>query len=406
MRSLIRLGSTAVLSSLVTAAILLSCTAAQPGPAGTPSTPPEAGASPGQPAQVTPAPPATVAPPAGAQEEAVSPATRVYRDVGPSVVNITSIVVVRDIFTLQTMEQPRGTGSGWIYDNQGHIVTNSHVVENADQLQVTFANRTTVPARLVGRDAPNDLAVIKVDGPSELIRPARLGDSDRVLVGEPAITIGSPFGLQQTVTAGIVSALRQPLESEPGTPGAGIDLLGGAIQTDAAINPGNSGGPLLNARGEVIGVNTAIVSGTGGNVGIGFAIPVNVVKRVVPELIQRGYYPHPLIGVTTIPLTPRLAQQLGVGIDHGLLVQAVEAGAADAGVRAGTRPVSVGGERVLVGGDVITAIDGQEIKTGGDLRAYVENNKRPGDRVTLTLWRNGQTLEVQVTLTERPRESR
>jgi S1-C subfamily serine protease len=235
------------------------------------------------------------------------------------------------------------------------------------------------------------------------LRPVVPGDSDRVTIGEDAIAIGSPLGLQQTVTAGIVSAVRLPGEDAGRGP---LDLLGGAIQTDAAINPGNSGGPLFNAAGEVIGVNTAIVSQSGGNIGIGFAIPINVVKRVAPELIQSGCYRHPLIGVSTLPLAalgPQARQVLVIAANQqGLLVQEASAGAAAAGVRAGERVVVLSGESVRAGGDIIVAIDGHPVTSGGDLRAYIENSKRPGEAVTVTLLRTDQRLELQVLLQERP----
>jgi 2-alkenal reductase len=335
---------------------------------------------------------------------------QVYERHGASVVNVTSLAVAR---TPSGMAQlPRGVGSGFVWDTAGHIVTNSHVVEDASQLAVTFQDRTTAPATLLGRDEPNDLAILRVDpnqtddaGRSmrDRLRPVVPGDSDRVTIGEDVIAIGSPLGLQQTVTAGIVSAVRLPGEDAGRGP---LDLLGGAIQTDAAINPGNSGGPLFNAAGEVIGVNTAIVSQSGGNIGIGFAIPINVVKRVAPELIQSGCYGHPLIGVSTLPLAalgPQARQVLGIAANQqGLLVQEVSAGAAAAGVRAGERVVVLSGESVRAGGDIIVAIDGHPVTSGGDLRAYIENSKRPGEAVTLTLLRTDQRLELQVLLQERP----
>jgi 2-alkenal reductase len=340
------------------------------------------------------------------------PAVYVYQRNAASVVNITSLALIPTLRGFA--QQPQGVGSGFIYDDQGRIVTNNHVVQEADQLQVTFQDGTTVPARLLGRDPDNDLAVIEVDPNAtdengrpirERLKPVELGDSDRVTIGEYAIAIGSPLGLRQTVTAGIVSALRQP--GEEGAAGQGeIDLLGGAIQTDAPINPGNSGGPLFNADGQVIGVNTAILSQSGGNIGIGFAIPVNVVKRVVPELIARGCYRHPLIGVTTVPLSqisPAAKQQLGIPPNlKGLLVQEVSAGAQRAGIRPGNRLVIIGGLPLRVGGDIIVAIDGRPVSTGGELRGYIENTKRPGDTVTLTILRGGQRMDVQVTLAERP----
>jgi 2-alkenal reductase len=330
------------------------------------------------------------------------------------VVNITSVALATQVPGAGTQEQ-RGIGSGFILDRDGRIVTNNHVVQDATQLNVTFSNRATVPAQLVGRDPDNDLAVVRVDPNAtyqgsrsiqELLRPAALGDSDQVVIGEDAIAIGSPLGLQQTVTAGIVSAIREPGEDVGvGSAAGSLDLLGGAIQTDASINPGNSGGPLFNHAGEVIGVNTAILSQSGGNIGIGFAIPINVVKRVAPVLIQNGRYPHPFIGVTTVALArlgAALKRDLGLPESQtGLLVQEVTAGAQQAGLRAGQRAVNVETGQIRVGGDIIVAIDGQQV-TGGELRAYIENNKRPGDTVNLTVLRDGQRVDVPVSLSERP----
>jgi 2-alkenal reductase len=338
-----------------------------------------------------------------------NPSIQVYERNGASVVNIASVAIVP---TFVGPTERQGVGSGFVLDGDGRIVTNNHVVQQADQLNVTFQDRTSVPGRLVGRDPDNDLAVIQVDTSGnddggrpirDLIKPVMLGDSDRITIGEDAIAIGSPLGLRQTVTAGIVSALRNPGEEAQG---GQLELLGGAVQTDASINPGNSGGPLFNAAGEVIGVNTAILSQSGGNIGIGFAIPVNVVKRVVPELIQSGCYRHPFIGVSTLPLAQigqAAKRQLGIGPNQkGLLVQESSAGAQEAGIQAGSQVLNLGGEPVRAGGDIIVAIDGREVTTGGDLRAYIENNKRPGDTVTLTILRNGQRQEIQVRLGERP----
>ena len=364
---------------------------------------------PAGPAVTTPVRGTPSAPGAPAAANGVNEAAVVYQRNGGSVVNITSVAVVPTAFG-NTEQQ--GVGSGFILDNQGHIVTNNNVVQNADQLNVTFPDPTTVPAELVGRDPDNDLAAIRVDPSAtdeagrpvrDLIKPVTLGDSNQITIGEDAIAIGSPLGLQQTVTAGIVSALREPGQD---TGPNDFSLLGGAVQTDAAINSGNSGGPLFNATGEVIGVNTAILSRTGGNIGIGFAIPVNVVKRVVPELIQRGCYRHPLVGVSTLPLAQlgqAVKRQLGIPANQtGLLVQESSAGAAQAGIRAGDRVVNLADGAVRVGGDIIVAVDGREVSSGGDLRAYIENNKRPGDTVTLTMLRGGQRQDVTVTLSERP----
>ena len=261
------------------------------------------------------------------------------------------------------------------------------------------------------------LAVIQVDPNTtdsdgrairDRIKAATLGDSDQVTIGETTVAIGSPLGLQQTVTEGIVSARRNPGE-ESQVPGNQIDLLGGAIQTDAAINPGNSGGPLFNAAGQVIGVNSAILSQSGGNEGVGFSIPVNVVKRVVPELIQNGRYRHPQVGVSSIALadlSPQAKQQLGLQpTQKGLLVEQVTAGAQQAGIQAGTRRVNLGNEMIVVGGDIIVAIDGQPVTTGGDLRGWIENMKHPGDTATVTVLRNGSRQDLAVALTERPQQA-
>jgi S1-C subfamily serine protease len=423
-RALLRTAAVAMASSATTALLFVACTAANGGGRAGQAVPPSApSAAQPTPARSSPsAEPSTVrvglppvaAPSAGAQAAPASPnpAAQVYQQNGASVVNITSLAVVRTGQGQAT--QPQGIGSGFVIDADGRIATNNHVVQDAQQLAVTFQDKTTVPARLVGRDPDNDLAVIQVDpnaqddqggGVRGRIKPVTLGDSDQVTIGETAIAIGSPLGLQQTVTAGIVSARRDPGE-ESRVPGQQLDLLGGAIQTDAAINPGNSGGPLFSAGGQVIGVNTAILSQSGGNEGIGFAIPINVVKRVSAELIQTGRYRHPVLGVTTIPLAqlgPAARQQLGLGTtQNGLLVVDATDGAQQAGIRTGTRRVTIGGEQIPAGGDIIVAVDGRPVGTGGELRAYIENTKHPGDTVTVTVLRDGQRQDIPVTLGERP----
>ena len=332
-------------------------------------------------------------PAALAQPASTDPVVSVYRAVSPAVVNITSSIVGVDFFG-QPFQQQAGTGSGFIIDAAGHIITNNHVVADADQLTVTLADGTKLPARLVGRDARNDLAVLDIDAPGPLTT-AVLGDSSTLQVGELAIAIGNPFGFEGTVTSGVISAIRSTLDL------GDEQLLGGAIQTDAAINPGNSGGPLLNARGEVIGVNTAIFSRSGGFQGIGFAIPINVAKRVVPELIAHGRYDHPALGILTrVSINPRLAEALGLTVQEGVLIEQVQpgSGAARAGLRGGNREVILGGQRVIVGGDIITAVDGQPVRSVIELVAYLENNKRPGDLVTVSYVRDGQHLQAQVTL--------
>jgi S1-C subfamily serine protease len=348
-----------------------------------------------------------------------NPAVGVYQQNGPSVVNITSLATLTGFgLSPQTQQmQPQGVGSGFFIDTDGRIITNNHVVQDADQLAVTLQDKTTIPATLLGRDADNDLAVIKIDpaatdsdgkAVADRIRRVTLGDSDQVTIGETAVAIGSPLGLQQTVTEGIVSARRNPGEESP-VPGNQLDLLGGAIQTDAAINPGNSGGPLFNASGQVIGVNSAILSQSGGNEGVGFSIPINVVKRVAPELIQNGKYRHPQLGVSTIALTdlsPQAKQQLGIPANQkGLMVEQVTAGAQEAGIQPGTRRVALGNQAIMVGGDIIVAMDGQAVTTSGELRGWIENFKHPGDTVTVTVLRNGNREDVPVTLSERPAQA-
>ncbi len=423
MRNALHTAVIAAVSSLTTAALFVACTVESPvRPTSAPPPPPQASpaaeapspsTSPGAPSSQASAPLFTATnASAQALPNGASPAVQIYRDNGASVVNITSIAVVA---TRQGQsQQPQGIGSGFMIDVDGRIVTNNHVVQDANQLTVTFADKSIVPAKLVGRDPDNDLAVIQVD-PSgtddqggrvgDKLKPVRMGDSNGVTIGEYAVAIGSPLGLQQTVTQGIVSALRNPGE-ESQVPRQQLDLLGGAIQTDASINPGNSGGPLFNARGEVIGVNSAILSQSGGNEGIGFSIPINVVKRVAPELIRNGRYAHPLLGVTTISLSQigqQAKQQLGIAANQkGLLVQDASAGSAQAGIRGGSRTVTVGGNQINTGGDIIVAIDSQPATTGGELRGYIENNKHPGDRVTLAVLRDGQRVDVPVTLSERP----
>ncbi|MBI4492228.1 MAG: trypsin-like peptidase domain-containing protein [Chloroflexi bacterium] len=387
MHSFFKLVATVLISVGLTTATILGYSHyfPQPAPASRPLV--EAQAAPGA---VAPAP--RVA--ALAQPLAPDTVVRVYADVSPAVVNITSTVVGIDFFG-KPVQQDAGTGSGFIVDQDGRIVTNNHVVADADKLTVTLADGTKVPAQLVGRDARNDLAVIKVDLPADKLAIAPLGDSSLLRVGELAIAIGNPFGLEGTVTAGVVSAIRSTLDL------GNEQLLGGAIQTDAAINPGNSGGPLLNAQGEVIGVNTAIFSRSGGFQGIGFAIPINVAKRVVPDLIAQGRYDHPALGIVSrVDVTPRLAEALGLGIQEGVMIEMVQpgSGAARAGLRGGNRDAALSGQRVRLGGDIITAVDGQRVRNRLDLVAYLENNKRPGDTVTVTYARNGQTLQAQVAL--------
>jgi 2-alkenal reductase len=327
-----------------------------------------------------------------------SPAIAVYENNGPKVVNIVSTALVSTPLGPATL--PQGFGSGFVYDTSGHIVTNDHVVEDPNQLRVTFKDQTSRRATLIGRDPQTDLAVLSVDNPPS-ISPVALGDSDALRIGQMAFAIGSPLGLQQTMTQGIVSALRDPGEDLSGSP----LLLGGVVQTDAAINPGNSGGPLFNAAGEVIGVNTAIFTQGGGSEGLGLAIPINVVKRIVPDLIQDGSYRHPMLGINGIAVSllgDQARQQLGITptLEDGVLVINVADPARQAGIRAGTTPVTVGSVRAAAGGDVVVAVDGRPVNTPIELRGLVSNFYRPGDQITVKVNRGGAEVDIPVILSE------
>jgi len=314
----------------------------------------------------------------------------VYRKNIPSVVNITSKAVTFDFF--YGLVPQEGQGSGFVIDKEGHILTNYHVIADARQVEVTMHNRKKFRASVVGTDPAHDLAVIKIDAPS--LTPAVLGDSHNLQVGQKVYAIGNPFGLAGTMTRGIVSSIRPVKEPN----GAAIDE---AIQTDAAINPGNSGGPLMNAHGEVIGINTMILSSVGQNAGIGFAIPINTAKAVLNDLVTLGRVRRPALGVSTIPIGPELAEQVGLPVDFGLLiVKVLPGGAADrAGLRGGNERAYLGNIPIMLGGDLIVAIDGQNIQDQQDL-AQVMNAHRAGDSVKVTVYRGKQKMELTVTLGE------
>jgi 2-alkenal reductase len=418
MSSLARTAVTAAVSSLLTLSLVAGCDIARPlsglapgrSDTPTPASSPVAVSSPSATAGLAPVAQAQSAPPAQASPNET--VIRVYRDASPTVVNIISTVVSRDFFN-RAAPRPVGAGSGFILDDQGHIVTNNHVVEDADRLEVSLPDGSTVPARLIGRDPRSDLAVVRVDVPKERLKVARLGDSTQIQVGEQAIAIGNPFGLERTVTAGVVSSRRavveEPVSAAPGQPAGEPGLLINAIQTDASINPGNSGGPLFNARGEVIGINTLILSpgaqgGQGGNIGIGFAIPIEYASRIVPELIAKSRYDHPFLGVATQEITETIASEASLPVKEGLLVAQVDQGtpAARAGLRGGTRPQDARSRRVSLGGDIITAVDGQPLKRPEELLVYLELKKSPGDTVSLKVLRDGRSLDLPVQLADRP----
>jgi len=314
----------------------------------------------------------------------------VYRKNIPSVVNITSRTVAFDFF--YGLVPQDGQGSGFVIDKDGHILTNYHVIADARQVEVTMHNRKRYKATVIGTDPSHDLAVIQISAPS--LTPAVLGDSRNLQVGQKVYAIGNPFGLAGTMTRGIVSSIR-PVE-EPN--GARIDE---AIQTDAAINPGNSGGPLMNGHGEVIGINTMILSSVGQNAGIGFAIPINTAKAVLNDLVTLGRVRRPALGVQTIPIGPELADQIGLPVDYGLLIVKVTPGGAGerAGLRGGSERAYLGNIPILLGGDLIVGIDGEKVEDQQDL-AQIMNAHRAGDVVKITVYRGKQKLEVSVTLGE------
>jgi putative serine protease PepD len=321
----------------------------------------------------------------------------IYARVSPAVAFITSRVIVRDFFWGAVPQE--GTGSGFIIDKDGHIVTNNHVVENAEMVRVTLSDETDVEATIVGTDPDTDVAVLKIDVPPDKLAPVELGSSSTLQVGQRAIAIGNPFGLERTLTTGVISSLGRPLESDSGR------TIFDVIQTDAAINPGNSGGPLLDSAGRVIGVNTAIYSPSGGSVGVGFAIPIDTVRRVVESIIEKGYFAHPWLGITGLGLSAELASRLGLDVERGVLVVEVTSGQAAgvAGLRGGTRRVQVGNYVIRIGGDIVTAINDVPILDMNSLVKYLETRTEVGQTVTLTIVRDGQEQTVQVRVGEQPR---
>jgi len=331
---------------------------------------------------------------AGQQETLVS----LYERVMPGIV---SIQVVGD--------QGGSLGSGFVYDDQGHILTNYHVVEGAQQLEVDFTSGYKIYGTVIGTDLDSDLAIVKVNAPASELHPLPLGDSNLLKVGQTVIAIGNPFGLSGSMTTGVISAVGRTLDSQRDAPSGGFFTAGDIIQTDAAINPGNSGGPLFNLNGEVIGINRAIrttnYTGTGEplNSGIGFAIAINIVKRVTPVLIVEGKYDYPYLGISSIDeLSLPQIEALGLQSFTGAYVTSVTPnGPADkAGIRAGEQTTSVQG--LGAGGDLITAIDGQAIQRFDDLLRYLINNKSPGDTVVLTVLRGEEQVDITITLGKRP----
>jgi len=315
-----------------------------------------------------------------------------FQRVENSVVQIT-IQVEDEFFEVEPL------GSGFLYDQNGHIITNNHVVQGADKISVTFLDGTVYNADLVGADPYTDLAVIRVDVPQEKLVPLPLGDSSKLLVGEQVAAIGNPFGLSGSMTTGIVSQLGRllPLDVE----GFSIPDV---IQTDAAINPGNSGGPLLNLRGEVVGVNSAITSATGEFAGVGFAIPSNTVKKIIPVLIEEGGYRHPWLGISSTDIVPEIAKVLHLKEAKGLLVIDViaDSPADKYGIKGGSKMITLDGRQIRIGGDVIVAIDDTPIRKVDDLLIYIQREKSVGDEMTLSIIRDGEPMQITIVLGERP----
>jgi serine protease Do len=344
----------------------------------------------------------------------------VYNQVNPSVVNIQ---VVEEVSTSGSFQIPgfpdgsaipqvpqrvQGQGSGFVWDTQGHIVTNDHVVDGASSIQVTFYDGTTADATLVAADPYSDLAVVKVDVPADELRPIQLGDSTQLKVGELSIAIGNPFGLEGTMTVGFVSAVGRSLSAQSSGQSGAYYSIPDVIQTDASINPGNSGGVLVDEMGKLLGVTSAIESTSGSNSGIGFAIPESIVQKVVPALIEAQHYDYPWLGVSGTTLTSKLAQAMGLDANQrGALVMTVVAGgpAEAAGLIGSDQQATVDGQEVTVGGDVIVAIDGTPIRDFDTLVAYLVNHTTVGQAVTLTVLRDGQETAVSVTLGTRPTET-
>ena len=314
----------------------------------------------------------------------------VYRKNIASVVNITSRVMTYDFF--YGLVPQEGQGSGFVIDKEGRILTNYHVIDDARQVEVTLHDRKKYKATIVGTDKSHDLAIVQIKAPN--LQPMTLGDSTNLQVGQKVYAIGNPFGLAGTLTRGIVSSIRQVQEPD----GLVIDE---AIQTDAAINPGNSGGPLLNYHGQVIGINTMIASSVGQSAGIGFAIPINTAKAVLNDLLTLGRVRRPALGVRTIPIDSEIADELSLAAEYGLLiVQAVPGGSADrAGLRGGTERAYLGNTPIMIGGDLIVAIDGEKVDSQ-QILAQVMNRHRAGDTVKVTIFRGKKKLEVSVELGE------
>ncbi len=293
-----------------------------------------------------------------------------------------------------------GAGSGFIIDKEGYILTNNHVVEDANRIEVTMWDGSRVPGELIGRDPSVDLALVRIKVSPDKLQPVPLGNSDEVQVGQMAIAIGNPFSFSATLTTGVVSAVGRVMPAETGR------AIRNMIQTDAAINPGNSGGPLLNSAGEVIGINTAIQSPVRGSVGIGFAVPVNTARRALPQIKEGGVVQHPWLGIVGRQMTPELAKELEVSVEEGVYVEQVVADspAARAGIQ-GAQDISSRGRGISRRGDIITAVDGMKVKSTEDITGYLDEKKAVGDTVTITVVRGSERIDLRVTLAAWPEET-
>ncbi|HQR33841.1 MAG TPA: trypsin-like peptidase domain-containing protein [Blastocatellia bacterium] len=326
----------------------------------------------------------------------------VYTAISPGVVNITSTVLVEDWFNVYPKQ---GTGSGSILDKEGRILTNYHVIQDAEKLDVKLSNNKSYEAKVVGADPDNDLAVIQINAPAAELSIVPFGTAKNLFVGQKVLAIGNPFGLDRTLTTGIISGLSRPIRSEMTQ-----RLIEGVIQTDAAINPGNSGGPLLNSHGQLIGINTMIYSPSGGSVGIGFAVPVETAIRVISDIKQYGRVRKPQPGVNFIPLAnlgERFIRAVEIPVSEGLMVVEVQSGssAERAGIQGPTQAVRYGRYQIPIGGDIIIGMDGQKIATRDDYDRVL-NTKNVGDRVQVEVMRNGRKVALTLTLDEGPRSSR
>jgi serine protease Do len=344
----------------------------------------------------------------------------IYTQVNPSVVNIRVVQKQEVMFPtlpeipgfpfFNTPQGPQeyyssGLGSGFVWDKAGDIVTNNHVISGADSISVTFEDGTAVSGKVIGSDPDSDLAVVKVDMPADQLQPVQLADSTQVRVGQLAVAIGNPFGLQGTMTVGFVSALGRLLPASSQTASGSTYSIPDVIQTDAAINPGNSGGVLVDSNGRVIGVTAAIESSGGSNAGIGFAIPSAIVQKVVPVLIKTGHYEHPWLGVSGLSLNPDIAKAMDLNPDQrgALIIDITPGSPADkAGLHGSDQQTTIDGEQVRIGGDIITAIDGQTVNTFDDVVTYLARSTEIGQTITLNILRQGKESQVKVTLVARP----